>query len=136
MAELAYIPEYLPPESQRKLVALSEESKPETAPLEVSEYLIRHWCETLEDGTKRTVLRLHPRLAPVKVAVLPLVNKEGMPERALAAVGLDRVPEELRETVERMTRDTVRLHDASWSGDTAVAPIAATTFFHNNFLRH
>ncbi len=38
--------------------------------------------EELEDGTKRTVLRLHPRLSPVKVAVLPLVNKEGMPERA------------------------------------------------------
>ena len=38
--------------------------------------------EELEDGTKRTVLRLHPRLAPVKVAILPLVNKEGMPERA------------------------------------------------------
>jgi glycyl-tRNA synthetase len=38
--------------------------------------------ETLEDGTERTVLRLHPRLAPVKAAVLPLVNKEGMPERA------------------------------------------------------
>ena len=28
------------------------------------------------------MLRLHPRLAPVKVAVLPLVSKEGMPERA------------------------------------------------------
>ncbi|MGI9556692.1 MAG: glycine--tRNA ligase [Solirubrobacterales bacterium] len=34
------------------------------------------------EGRERTVLRLHPRLAPVKVAVLPLVNKEGMPERA------------------------------------------------------
>src|SRR5687767_3818702 len=34
------------------------------------------------EGRKRTVLRLHPRLAPVKVAVLPLVSKEGMPERA------------------------------------------------------
>ncbi len=33
-------------------------------------------------GRERTVLRLHPRLAPVKVAVLPLVSKEGMPERA------------------------------------------------------
>jgi glycyl-tRNA synthetase len=31
---------------------------------------------------ERTVLRLHPRLAPVKVAVLPLVSKEGMPEKA------------------------------------------------------
>ena len=34
------------------------------------------------EGRRRTVLRLHPRLAPVKVAVLPLVSKEGMPERA------------------------------------------------------
>lgn len=28
----------------------------------------------------RTVLRLHPALAPVKAAVFPLVNKDGMPE--------------------------------------------------------
>ncbi len=33
-------------------------------------------------GETRTVLRLHPRLAPVKVAVLPLVNKDGQPELA------------------------------------------------------
>jgi glycyl-tRNA synthetase len=32
----------------------------------------------------RTVLRFHPQLAPVKIAVFPLVNKEGMPERAEA----------------------------------------------------
>ncbi len=34
------------------------------------------------EGRQRTVLRLHPRLAPIKVAVLPLVSKEGMPEKA------------------------------------------------------
>jgi glycyl-tRNA synthetase len=34
------------------------------------------------EGRKRTVLRLHPRLAPVKAAVLPLVSKAGMPGRA------------------------------------------------------
>ena len=34
------------------------------------------------EGRQRTVLRLHPRLAPVKVAVLPLVSREGMPARA------------------------------------------------------
>jgi glycyl-tRNA synthetase len=34
------------------------------------------------EGRRRTVLRLHPRMAPVKVAVLPLVSKEGMPEKA------------------------------------------------------
>jgi glycyl-tRNA synthetase len=33
-------------------------------------------------GETRTVLRLHPRLAPVKVAVLALVNKDGQPQLA------------------------------------------------------
>jgi glycyl-tRNA synthetase len=37
--------------------------------------------EQLENG-ERTVLHLHPKLAPVKVAVLPLVSKDGMPEKA------------------------------------------------------
>ena len=36
-----------------------------------------------EDGKgARTLLRLHPRLAPVKCAILPLVRKQGMPETA------------------------------------------------------
>jgi glycyl-tRNA synthetase len=34
------------------------------------------------EGRQRTVLRLHPRLAPVKAAVLPLVSKDGLPEKA------------------------------------------------------
>jgi glycyl-tRNA synthetase len=34
------------------------------------------------EGEQRTVLRLHPLLAPVKVAVLPLVRKDGQPELA------------------------------------------------------
>ncbi len=34
------------------------------------------------EGRERVLLRLHPRLAPIKVAVLPLVNKDGQPERA------------------------------------------------------
>jgi glycyl-tRNA synthetase len=34
------------------------------------------------EGERRVVMRLHPRLAPVKVAVLPLVKKDGMPEIA------------------------------------------------------
>jgi glycyl-tRNA synthetase len=34
------------------------------------------------EGETRTVLRLHPVLAPVKVAVLPLVRKDGQPELA------------------------------------------------------
>ncbi|HEX3615209.1 MAG TPA: glycine--tRNA ligase [Solirubrobacteraceae bacterium] len=34
------------------------------------------------EGEMRTVLRLHPQLAPVKAAVLPLVKKDGQPEVA------------------------------------------------------
>ncbi len=35
-----------------------------------------------EGKDKRTVLRFHPALAPIKVAVLPLVKRDGMPEKA------------------------------------------------------
>ena len=38
--------------------------------------------EKLEDGSERVVLRIPPALAPVKVAVLPLLNKDGLPEKA------------------------------------------------------
>jgi glycyl-tRNA synthetase len=34
------------------------------------------------EGEARVVLALNPRLAPISAAVLPLVKKEGMPERA------------------------------------------------------
>jgi glycyl-tRNA synthetase len=34
------------------------------------------------EGEKRVVLAFHPRLAPIKAAIFPLVNKEGMPETA------------------------------------------------------
>ena len=38
--------------------------------------------EGVGEGERRTLLRLHPRLAPVKAAVLPLVKKDGQPELA------------------------------------------------------
>ncbi|MEQ8238062.1 MAG: glycine--tRNA ligase [Cyclobacteriaceae bacterium] len=38
--------------------------------------------EKLEDGSERTVLKIPPALAPIKVAVLPLLNKDGLPEKA------------------------------------------------------
>ena len=38
--------------------------------------------ETLEDGSVRTVLSLPAKLAPYKAAVLPLVKKDGLPEKA------------------------------------------------------
>ena len=38
--------------------------------------------ETLEDGSTRTVLKLPAVLAPTKVAVFPLIKKDGLPEIA------------------------------------------------------
>ena len=39
--------------------------------------------EQLPDGSTRVMLDLPPILAPIKVAILPLVKKDGMDERAL-----------------------------------------------------
>lgn len=38
--------------------------------------------ETLEDGSSRVVLSLPPALAPIKVAIFPLLKKDGLPEYA------------------------------------------------------
>ncbi len=54
-------------------------------------FMVDAYDEDEIEGEARTVLRLHPRLAPVKVAVLPLVRKDGQPELA------QRVYRELRE---------------------------------------
>ncbi len=56
--------------------------------------------EDEQAGEQRTVLRLHPSIAPIKVAVLPLMRKDGHPELAR------KVYEELRG---RMTAE----YDAS-----------------------
>jgi glycyl-tRNA synthetase len=45
-------------------------------------FMVDAYDEEEVEGRERVVLRLHPRLAPVKVAVLPLVNKDGQPETA------------------------------------------------------
>ena len=38
--------------------------------------------ETLKDGSSRVVLKIPKQIAPVKIAVLPLVKKDGLPEIA------------------------------------------------------
>ena len=44
---------------------------------------------TSEEGKEedRVYLKLHPRLAPIKAAILPLVKKDGMPEVAAEIYG-------------------------------------------------
>ncbi len=45
-------------------------------------FLIDGYEEQPLEGELRTVLHLHPEIAPITVGVFPLVKKEGMPERA------------------------------------------------------
>jgi glycyl-tRNA synthetase len=47
-------------------------------------FLCEAYAEDEVGGESRTVLRFHPRLAPIKAAVFPLVKKDGMPGRAEA----------------------------------------------------
>jgi glycyl-tRNA synthetase len=56
-------------------------------------FLADAYDEDYLGGERRVVLRLHPRLAPVKVAVMPLLRKNGHPERAT----------EIFETLRRVT---------------------------------
>ena len=44
--------------------------------------LAQAYTEEQVDGDTRTVLKLHPAIAPVKCAILPLVKKDGLPELA------------------------------------------------------
>jgi glycyl-tRNA synthetase len=52
----------------------------------VGRSMLAFMCDAYDEddlgGERRTVLRLHPALAPVKVAVLPLLRKDGHPELA------------------------------------------------------
>ncbi len=57
-------------------------------------FIVDAYDEDEIEGESRTVLRLHPQLAPVKVAVLPLVKKDGQPELA------QEVYRDLRERVQ------------------------------------
>jgi glycyl-tRNA synthetase len=45
-------------------------------------FLVDAYYEEEVKGEMRSVLRFHPKLAPIKAAILPLVNKDGMPEVA------------------------------------------------------
>ncbi len=44
--------------------------------------LCEAYTEDVIEGETRTVLKFHPRFAPIKAAVYPLVKKDGMPEAA------------------------------------------------------
>ncbi|GAC1472551.1 MAG: glycine--tRNA ligase [Isosphaeraceae bacterium] len=45
-------------------------------------FLCEAYTEDTIGGEARTVLKFHPRLAPIKAAIFPLVKRDGMPELA------------------------------------------------------
>ncbi len=45
-------------------------------------FLVDAYNEEEVKGETRVVLKFHPRIAPIKAAIFPLVNKDGMPEIA------------------------------------------------------
>ncbi len=79
--------------SGKKLTYQDEETREWTVPyvIEPSAGVDRCFltilCDAYEEevkpnGEKRTVLHIHPKLAPVQVAIFPLVKKDGLPEKA------------------------------------------------------
>lgn len=48
----------------------------------VMAFLVDAYNEEEVKGETRVVLKFHPKLAPIKAAIFPLVNKDGMPEIA------------------------------------------------------
>jgi glycyl-tRNA synthetase len=78
--------------SSKSLSIHDEETKEKKVPfvIEVSAgasrgfmaFLCNAYDEDVAQGEARTVLRFHPVLAPIKAAILPLVNKDGMDEIA------------------------------------------------------
>lgn len=78
--------------SSKSLKYFDEESKEKYVPfiIETSAgasrsfmaFFVDAYFEEEVNGEVRTVLKFHPKLAPIKAAILPLVNKDGMPEIA------------------------------------------------------
>ena len=67
--------EYFDPETNEKYLPYVIEPSVGVARLLLAVVDSAYDVEKLEDGDEREVLRLHPFLAPIKVAVLPLTNK-------------------------------------------------------------
>lgn len=75
-------------ESKKDLKYFDEQTKEKVIPhvIEPSQGIDRAFLTFLidayEEEKERIVLRLNPKLAPIKVAIFPLVNRDNMPEKA------------------------------------------------------
>ena len=66
----------LRPGDRRALRARTSSSRPPAPTRTMAAFLLAAYDEDVVNGEPRTVLRLHPRLAPYQVAVLPLSKKD------------------------------------------------------------
>ncbi len=78
--------EYFDPQSQERYTPYVVETS-----VGVDRTVLMLLCEAYREeevnGEQRTVLKFNPSIAPIKVGVLPLVKKDGMPEVARAIAG-------------------------------------------------
>lgn len=73
--------EYFDPQTQEKYIPFVVETS-----VGLDRTVLTLLCEAYReeeiDGDLRTVMKFHPRLAPITMGILPLVKKDGMPEYA------------------------------------------------------
>jgi glycyl-tRNA synthetase len=68
--------------------------------------------ETLADGSSRVVLKFPFALSPIKAAILPLVNKDGLPEKAEEIVNLLKYDHNVATEAKDAIGKRYRRHDA------------------------
>ncbi len=86
--------------------------------------LVDAYREEEVDGETRVVLGFHPRIAPIKAAILPLVKKDGLPELA------DRIFHELSSSSAASTTTAARSAGAT-AARTRSAPRSAAPSMGN-----
>ena len=79
---------YFDPESQESFVPYVVETSIGLDRMFLATLSAGYNEETLEDGSQRTVMTIPAPLAPVKAAVLPLLKKDGLPEKAREVLNL------------------------------------------------
>jgi glycyl-tRNA synthetase len=74
--------QYFDPETNESYVPYVVETSVGLDRMFLAVFSAAYDVETLPDGSERELLRIPAPLAPVKVAVLPLIKKDGLPEKA------------------------------------------------------
>ena len=74
--------QYFDPELNKSYIPYVVETSIGVDRMFLSVMAASYFEETMDNGETRVVMKLPPALAPVKAAILPLVRKDGLPEKA------------------------------------------------------